>query len=84
MDKTDLIHRVWTRCRDVAVALMAACWPGRGFSDVEAWLTRAPPPMQRGVVLGVLAALFGLSVVAAQFGLIGLCVFWLIIIWLIR
>lgn len=75
---------LWTRCRDVAAALIAALWPGRDLTEVLAWMDAGSPARQRAIVLGALAALFALSMIAAQFGLIGLCIFWMLIIWLIR
>lgn len=84
MDVQQITYRLWTRCRDVAAALIAACWPGRDYDEVVAWLAVRAPSAQNAIVFGTLACLFGLSVVAAQFGLLGLCVFWLAVIWIIR
>ena len=76
--------QLWTRCRDVAAALIAGCWPGRAFGDVQRWIEDSSPGTQNTIVFGTLAALFASSLVAAQFGLIGLCLFWLAVIWIIR
>lgn len=84
MQRNQITYHLWTRCRDVAVALLAACWPGRDFAEVSQWLEQCSPSVRKQVVFGVLAALFCLSLLAAQFGLIGLCVFWLAVIWVIR
>lgn len=83
-DMTVFLTQLWTRCRDVAAALIASLWPGRSTEEVLAWLDRAPDAQQRKVVAGTLAALFLLSLGAAQFGLIGMCLFWLAVIALIR
>ena len=80
----DIGHHLWTRCRDVSAALIASLWRGRDFGQVVAWIDQNSPQMQRGIVFGTLAGLFGLSLVAAQFGLLGLCIYWLLVIWLIR
>ncbi|MEL7260166.1 MAG: hypothetical protein AAGK69_02240 [Pseudomonadota bacterium] len=84
MEKDQLGYRLWMRCRDVAAALIAGCWPGRGFADVVTRIDAARPSVQKQIVFGTLAALFVISLGAAQFGILGLCVFWLIVIWLIR
>ena len=75
---------LWTRCRDVAAALIAACWPGRDVPEIVHWIEKNSPTAQNAIVFGALAGLFALSLFAAQFGLIGLCLFWLGVIWIIR
>ncbi len=84
MQLNDIGQQVWSRCCDVSAALIAALWPGRDFPEVSAWIDRASPPTQRGIVLGTLLGLFLASLAAAQFGLIGMCLFWMLVIWLIR
>ncbi|MEM6760907.1 MAG: hypothetical protein AAF601_15645 [Pseudomonadota bacterium] len=75
---------LWTRARDVSAALISACWPGHGLSDVDAVIEQASPLKRRVLVVGPLLALAVCSFIAAQFGLLGLCVFWFGVIWLIR
>ncbi|MEL7092965.1 MAG: hypothetical protein AAFN94_14630 [Pseudomonadota bacterium] len=75
---------LWTRARDVSAALISACWPGRDFAAVETMIDEAAPLMRRALVVGPLLALALCSFVAAQFGLLGLCIFWIGVIWLIR
>ena len=76
--------QLWARARDVSAALIAALWPGRDFADVEKAMDEAPPARQHAMVFGPLLGLAFCSFVAAQFGLLGLCVFWMAVIWLIR
>ena len=84
MNRNQITYQLWTRCRDVAAALIAACWPGRDFAHVIALIDNSPSGTQNVIVFGTLGALFAASFGAAQFGLIGLCLFWLLVIWLIR
>lgn len=77
-------NRLWCLSRDIALALIAALWPGEDFASVEAKLEKAPPAQQVLIVAAVLCALFLCSLLAAQFGFIGILLFWLLIIWLIR
>ena len=84
MKNENITYRLWTRCRDVAAALIAAFWPGRDHADVIQWIDRAQPSAQSAIVFGALAGLFAASLCAAQFGLLGLCIFWLGVIWIIR
>ena len=78
------LSQMWVRCRDVAAALIASLWRGHATDDVVALIEREPLPRQRGIVFGTLTALFLLSIGAAQFGLIGMCLFWIGVILLIR
>lgn len=75
---------LWTQCLWVSAALIAGLWPGRGVSEVTAWIERAPTAQQRGIVFGTLAALLAASFGAATFGLVGLCLFWLVVIMIAR
>ena len=84
MNRNRITHQLWTRCRDVAAALIAACWPGRDFAHVTTLIDKAPNSTRNVIVFGTLGALFAASIGAAQFGLIGLCLFGLLGIWLIR
>ncbi len=68
------------RARDVAAALVAPFWPGEDVQGVIARLEALPPAKQAGAVGGVLSLLFLLSLFSAQFGLLGLAVFWLAVI----
>lgn len=71
------------RARDVAAALMAPFWPGKDVQGVIARLEALPPARQAGAVSGVLGLLFLLSLFSAQFGLLGLAIFWIGVILLV-
>ena len=62
--------------RVVAVTLIAAVWRTRRAEEIDAAVARLSEARQRMVVGGVLGFLFLLSLFAAQFGLVGLAVFW--------
>lgn len=81
---TGLRQLLWTQGQWVSAALIAGLWPGRSISEVTAWIERAPTAKQRWVVFGTLAALLAASFGAAAFGLVGLCLFWLTIIVIVR
>lgn len=72
------------RCRGVAALLVARLWPGMDRDRVEARLAARPVREQVALVGGVLAALFLVALLAAQFGWIGILVFWLAVILVVR
>ncbi|MEL7098883.1 MAG: hypothetical protein AAGM84_08655 [Pseudomonadota bacterium] len=80
---TNVTLFLWDRCRDVAAALIAGL-SRREIAEVSARIDAAPALQQRGIVFGTLGGLMGASLLAAQFGLLGLCIFWLTVIWLVR
>lgn len=71
-------------CRTVALALIGGVLRGRSQADLDAALARRSVGEQRLIVFSVLALLFALSLFAAQFGWIGMGVYWMGIILLIR
>ena len=64
------------RARMVAAMLMAAFWPGRDAPDLAARIEAQQPRAQAAIVGGVLGMLFLLSLFSAQFGLLGIALFW--------
>ena len=66
--------------RKVAAALIAGVWRKRSVREIDAWIRRRPGRDQVMITGGVLVALLALSLVAAQFGWVGMLVFWLGII----
>ncbi|RBI84950.1 hypothetical protein DRV85_09800 [Rhodosalinus halophilus] len=68
------------QCRMVAVALIASLWRTRAPEEIDAAIGGLPAARQSAVVGGVLGFLFLLSLFAAQFGLVGLALFWLAVI----
>lgn len=68
------------QCRRVASAVIAGPWPGKSEADVMAKLDSLTPRHQASLVSGVVLLLFLLSVFAAQFGLLGLAIYFLAVI----
>jgi hypothetical protein len=64
----------------VAAALLGGLWIGRDSADVADQIASLPPGRQVAFTLSTLALLLGFSLFAAQFGLVGLAVFWLAVI----
>ena len=71
-------------CRTVAVAIINGFRRKLSFDETEARIVALPLKEQVLLTGLVLSGLFCLSLIAAQFGLIGLAVFWLGVILLIR
>ncbi len=71
------------RCRDVAAALLGGLWFTRDAEMVARDIEALPPRAQAAFTVATLALLLGVSVFAAQFGLLGLAVFWMAVIWLV-
>lgn len=71
------------RCRDVAVMVIASLWRGRDLDEIEARLAALPLRRQVGLVGGVLGLLFLLSLFAAQFGLLGMALYFFAVVALI-
>jgi hypothetical protein len=78
----------WTalghQCRRVAALVMARLVPGRSVPDVLDQIAAMPVARQTGLVGAVLAVLFALALVAAQFGPLGLAVYFGAVILLVR
>ncbi len=70
--------------RTVAIALIAGVRRRLSMDDVEDRILALPLRDQALVTVATLSALFLVSLLAAQFGLIGLAVFWLGVILIIR
>jgi len=70
--------------RTAAALLIAGFRPGHSFTDIEARLAAAPRRDQVALTVAVLTLLTVAAVGAAQFGLIGLLVFWMAVILIAR
>jgi hypothetical protein len=71
-------------CRNVAAALIAGVWRRRSIREVRDRLAAMPAREETAVVAGVLAALFLVAVLAAQFGPIGLLVYLLAVVLIVN
>ncbi|MEL7253071.1 MAG: hypothetical protein AAFZ04_04595 [Pseudomonadota bacterium] len=77
-------HRIGPLCRNIAVSLIAGVCRWRSFEDVNDRFRARPIASQAMITGGVMAALFGASLVAGYFGWIGLLVFWMAVIILVN
>jgi len=71
-------------CRNVASALIAGVWRRRTIREVRDRLAGLPPREEAAVVVGTLAALLLLALLAAQFGPIGLLVYLLAVVLIVN
>lgn len=78
------IAKAGTVCRIVAASVIAGLWPRRSLADIEARLAACPARQQVVIIGAVLVCLFLLGFLAAQFGWIGVLLYWMSIILIIR
>jgi hypothetical protein len=74
-----LLRFAWLRARAAVSALLSGLWTGLDIDEIEARLAARPLPEQALLVGGVLALLFGLSLVFAQAGIGGIVAFWIVV-----
>jgi hypothetical protein len=75
MLKDRLLTPLAQQARNVAAMVIAAFWPGMSAAEVLARLMAMPGNRQAGVVSSVMIMMFLLALFAAQFGVIGLAVY---------
>jgi hypothetical protein len=75
-----MLSAIGRRARIVAATLIAGLWPGRDAPEIACRISSLPRGQQAAVVGGVLGFLFLLSLFAAQFGLLGMAVFFMTVI----
>ncbi|MEM8693157.1 MAG: hypothetical protein AAGG57_14885 [Pseudomonadota bacterium] len=73
-------QKLAVRCRDVAALLIGGLWIGRDTARVVSDVASLPVRQQAMFTIGVLGLLFLFSLFAAQFGLIGMALYWLSVI----
>jgi hypothetical protein len=79
-----LSGQVGRTCRNVAIGLIAGVARGRSPAAIDRALRRRTPREQTGIVAAVIGLLALLSFFAAQFGWVGLLVYWLAVIVLVN
>jgi hypothetical protein len=84
MRRDDILREAWKSARRVAFAILAGLWRGLSDDEVERRITQRPLGEQTAIVLAVLAGLLFTSLLFAQAGWIGMLVFFLLVILLIR
>lgn len=75
-----VVPRVGTVLRLATVSVIAGFCRWLSITDINARMKARPVPEQAMIVLAVMAVLFTLALIAAQFGWIGMLTFWLSII----
>lgn len=79
-----LARRTGRLCRTATVVLVAGLSRHRSFADIERTIEGAPIRDQIAIVAGTLSLLVAGAFGAAQFGVVGLLVYWLIVILIAR
>jgi hypothetical protein len=75
-----VLFRGGTLCRRSASTLITGLWPGRSLHDVDDALAALPVSQQAAITSGVFLGLVMAGLFAAQFGWIGILLFWLAVI----
>ena len=75
-----VLFRGGTLCRRGAATLIAGLWPGRSLRDVDDALAARPARQQTAIVSAVFTGLVLAGFFAAQFGWIGILMFWMLVI----
>ncbi|MEL6643812.1 MAG: hypothetical protein AAFQ79_07750 [Pseudomonadota bacterium] len=78
------IPRFGVLCRTSAVALIAGVYRRSSIQEVNDHMVARPLQQQVLITPAVLGALFALSALAAQFGWIGMLLFWIAVIVLVN
>lgn len=79
-----LLPRAGALCRTCAVTIISGLWRRHSIKEIDARLRARPLRDQVVITAAVLAGLFLLSLLAAQFGWIGMLAFWLLVIVLVN
>ena len=79
-----VLVRGGTLFRRVAATLIAGLWPGRSLREVDEALAARPARQQTAITGGVLLCLVLAGFFAAQFGWLGILVFWMMVIMIAR
>ena len=83
-DVRQVLFRGGTLCRRGASTLIAGLWPGHSLHDVDHALAALPVRQQAAITSGVFLGLVMAGIFAAQFGWIGILLFWLAVIVIAR
>jgi len=78
------IIRAGRLARSASLLLVAGLWPKQDFADVDKRVSALSVPAQSTIVAAVLAALFCTAMIAAQFGWLGMGIYWMLIILIAR
>lgn len=78
------LARVGQVVRTAALMVVAGIWRAKSLETLEAAMDRQPIRRQAVLVVGVLAGLFVLALIFAQAGWVGILVYWLGLIVIVR
>ena len=84
MDLSHITQRAWFHCRLVTIGLLAGLTPGYNADDIATWLDSRPRRVRSAVITVTLALLLAAAVIAAQFGVIGIGLYFLAVILIVR
>jgi hypothetical protein len=84
ISRDTLWQSVSLRTRPVVAALLARVWPGHDQARAEARLAGLSPGDEAAITGAVLVLLFLAAVLAAQFGWLGMGLYFLAVILLVR
>ncbi|WP_420024135.1 hypothetical protein ACN9JG_19440 (plasmid) [Cereibacter azotoformans] len=84
MGEDGFAQSVWRAARRSAATLVASLWRGLSSEEVESRIARRPPRDQAVIVGGVLAALFLISTLFAQAGVVGFLTFLLLAVIVVK
>lgn len=71
-------------CRTCAACVIAGFWPRLSFAEVRARLAACSSRQQVVITSGLFLCLISLAFIAAQFGWIGILLYWMSIIVIVR
>ena len=71
------------QCRTVAVALLSGRCRRFGFHEIEDRVLALPSGQRAGIIGATLALMIGASMIAAQFGLLGMAVIFAAVVFLV-
>jgi hypothetical protein len=77
-------NRAGVHCRRVAVLVIAGVWRSRSFAALDRRAAQLPLRSQVAMTLSVLGFLLALALVAAQFGPVGLALYFVGVVLLVR
>lgn len=82
--KGTLMTQLGAHCRRSAVTLIAGVCRWRSIGEINDWMLASPVRKQALVTTSVLGAVLAVSLLAAQFGWIGMLVFFLAIVLIVN
>lgn len=82
--RKSLTSKLMQHAHRVTALVLSTLWPGRSLVDVDRWMSDLPAPKRRMCIIAVVGGLFALALLAASFGPVGLAVYFIAIVLLVR